>query len=113
VRLAWCVGSGTAVLGEEGEEALDAYLELFHGFVAAHRRSCGMREVRRIAATVLLRLAGRATGGLPWRLRRSALAIDPGIPVTAPIVRVENHLAGRRHRRPARAVLMGLRGHRP
>jgi hypothetical protein len=67
-----------------------------------------MGEVRRLAATALLRRS-RATGRRR-QLWRAALAIDPGAPVGAVAVRLANVASARRHRRAAEELVSGLAG---
>jgi hypothetical protein len=106
-RRAWALGACEPIDGRLGE-SVDAYRELFERFCDRHRGARGMGEVRRLAATALLRRS-RATGRRR-QLWRAALAIDPGAPVGAVAVRLANVASARRHRRAAEELVSGLAG---
>jgi glycosyltransferase involved in cell wall biosynthesis len=109
-RLAWCIGADAAVPDHELEQAVDAYRELFDRFAIAYRGRPGLREVRRSAATTLLRRAGRAADAGAWTLRRAAFTIEPGVAFSAAAVRASNLAAARRYRPTAERLLVDLSG---
>ncbi|MSO96205.1 MAG: glycosyltransferase family 2 protein [Thermoleophilia bacterium] len=107
-RLAWCLGADVAVAADELEQALDAYRDLVDRFTAAHRGRPGLREVRRCAATTLLRRAGRAVDAAGRALRAAAFSIDRGVAFSAAAVSASNSVAARRYRRAAGRLLVDL-----
>lgn len=100
-RLAWQLGAGVAVERAALQEAIRAYRRLFERFAQAYAGRRGLREARRIAATALLRRAGASGSRAAWQLRKTALAIDPYVPVSAPGIRLANLANGARWRRAA------------
>ncbi len=107
-RLAWHLGADVVVAADEIEEAVAAYRELLDRFAIVHSRTAGFREVRRVAATTLLRRSGRAVDAAAWTLRRAAFAIDPSVVLSAAAIRASNHAASRRYRRVAERALADL-----
>jgi hypothetical protein len=102
-RRAWAIGAGAPVDDPVGE-SIDAFRELFVRYTEQYRGARGMGEVRRIAATSLLRRA-RASRTGRRALWRAALEIDPRAPIGALAVRLGNVAAGRRHRPTARRLV--------
>jgi hypothetical protein len=98
-RLVWRLGAGAEVTRDDLDDAILAYRELFGRFAASCAPRTGIGEARRIAATMLLRRAGGRAEASARSLRRAALAIDPTAPASAFVVRLDNRLRSRRHRR--------------
>jgi hypothetical protein len=107
-ELAWRMGAAAEISSDQLDEAVAAYIKLFGRFASEYRGSGGFREARRIAATVLLRRAGRGLCADAHKLRSEAIRMDPSVAAGAGIVRLSNGVAMRRFKRPAKSVLAAL-----
>jgi glycosyltransferase involved in cell wall biosynthesis len=102
LELAWSVGAG-APLGSSSGAAVEAYLELYRRFSAGRPRA-DLRAVRVVVSRAVLRAGLAAPPGQRLALMRSALAVDPALPLRGAHDRLERGAAAAAARRRLAAV---------